>query len=258
MVVLHRQKLTDFHDSSTQRAGLTNEAYSLALAQDMAARFAQALLIDIYTGAQGSAEVATLDHHENVFVDTATAVDQVDMTTDILQGAKFRMTDQLETLDVAVCTSKQWNDLRIEHLTDANFVVPNVVGDLTRGILFRNVLGMFFIVDDQLPTTTGVNATRQDALLFRSRSRNIAGVAPISISMQRDLEIIDQFVLGEQQRRNQRQGFASWSFGVRGASYDDTAGGANPNAAALGLSTNWDKTNADDDEQHGVVQLSTN
>jgi hypothetical protein len=198
-----------------------------------------------------------------VFVDTATAGSQVDFTASVIQDAKYKLADHQERLTIGICHSKQWNDARIEQITNDDFRVPNVVGDLLRGVLFRNVLGVNWIIDDQLPTNyvdgtaDPSNATLYNALLVRPQSQDMNGMAPFNVSFQTPLRIDTQHVLGEQVRRNQVQGYASWGLGVRGAGWDSDNGGANPAATALGLATNWDKA-ADDVRQHGVIHVATN
>ena len=256
MVAVHRQKLTDFYDYETKVSGVGNEAYSLDIGRQMAMLFTQALKVDLYNTMRATAEIAAIDHDYSVYVDTATAANQVDMTVDVIQAGKFRMTDWMESLDVGVCSSKQWNDLRVEALTDANFAVWNVVGDLYRGQLYRNVLGATWIVDDQVPTVAGSNATRYNAFLLRSRSRNPYGLAPLMVQIQTPLYLVTQHVLGEQSARRQIQGFSSWAIGARGASWD--LANANPTDAQIQTSTNWDNATQDDDEYHGIIEIATN
>ncbi len=258
MIVLRRQKFTEWYDYEPLVAGMLGDAYDNEIARQMAIMFAQSLLVDIYRCAIGTAQIAGIDHEHNVYVDTATAGDQVDFTASVLQAGKFKMTDQMETLDIGVCHSKQWNDSRIEDITDGFSTVPNIVGDVIRGVLFRNKLGVTWIVDDQMPTVSGSNAVRYQALMLRSRGRDRNGRAPISVSLQRPLEFSRQHVQGEQQTRRQFQGFADWAIGVPGASWDVTAGGANPTDANLLVSTNWDESAQDDDEMHGIINVGSN
>ena len=260
MVVLHRTLFHSFFESTTRRGSVGPEAYSAELGRQMAIKFAQKMLSDIYTAALASAAVVALDHEQDVYVDTLTAGSQVDLTVNTIQDAKFKMTDHMETLTVGVCNSKQWNDLRKDLITNDDFRVPNIVGDVVRGNLFKSIMGVTFIVDDQIPTAAGpttASPTKQRALLLRPRDSNPNGEAPIMLSFQRELIIHEQHILGKQSREDQLQGEGAWALGFRGSQYDATNGLANPTDAALALASNWDESN-DDDEQHGIVSIITN
>ena len=260
MVVLHRTLYHPYSDSTSRRSGLMPEAYSREIGRQMAVKAAQQMLSDIYGAAHASAQPAALDHEHDVYVDTGVAANQVDLTPTVIEAAKFKMTDHMENLDVGVCHSKQWEDVRQDLITNDDFRVPNIVGDLIRGQLYRTVLGITFIVDDQIGTEagpTGGSPTKFRALLLRSRNRNPLGVAPVMVSLQTPLTIWGQFTLGNQTRQNQLQAYMAYALGFRGSQWDSTNGGANPSNAALTTSTNWDESN-DDDEQHGIVRVVTN
>ena len=257
MVKVHRTMLHEFYDVEPFQAGMSKEFWSVEIASQFVQRFAQKLLGDIYNVALGSCEDATISHQYSVYQDTATAGDQVDLTVDVLQAAKYELTDQMENLTVGVCHSKQWNDLRVDLLAAANlYNVPNVVGDLLRGTLFMNVLGVNWIVDDQIPTVAGSNATRYNALLLRPKGKDPNGLAPLSVDLTKPMEIIEQHVLGGQSAKRQMQAFANWRLGASGSSWDSNVG-ANPTDANLRLATSWDAA-ADDVRMHGMVEVSTN
>ena len=262
-VLVHRQKLTDWYITEPIIAGVGEEQYAADVGNQMAVLGAQALLKDIYYVSIASAQDATLDHNSSVFVDTATAGNQVDFTAAVIQAAKFKMTDHLEGTTIGVCHSKQWQDSRLEEIQNDDFRVPNIVGDLMRGVLFHNVLGTMWIVDDQVPTnyidgtSAPVNATLYNSLLFRPAGQDPNGLAPLSISFQTPLRMDTQHVLGGQVRRNQLQVYASWNLAVRGSQWDVSTGGANPDATTLGTASNWDDS-TDDHEMHGIVRLATN
>lgn len=260
MVVLHRTLFHEFFQSTTRRGSLGPEAYSAELGRQMAIKAGQKLLVDIYNVAITSAEVAALDHENDVYVDDTVTANQTDLSVTVIQNSKFKMTDHMETLDIGVVNSKQWNDLRIDLISNDDFRVPNIVGDLVRGNLFKSVMGITFIVDDQIPTDAGPTTgspTKQVAIFLRSRQNNPNGEAPIMVSFQRPLILHEQHVLGQQSRKDQLQAEIAYALGVRGSQWDSTNGGVNPSDAALTTSTNWDESN-DDDEQHGVIKVITN
>lgn len=260
MVTLHRTLYHSYFISTPIRAGMTPEQYSAEIGRQIAIKFAQKLLSDVYGIAHASCQAAALDHEHDVYVDTTTAGSQVDYVPTTLLDGKFKMTDHMESLDWAVAHSKQFNDMRTDQITNADNVVPNIVGDLMRGTLFRNILGVNHIVDDQIGTETGpttTSPTKYRALLLRSRAMNPAGAAPVTVSFQTPLRIDTQHVLSGQVRENELQGYAAWAIGIPGSQWDSTNGGANPTDAALITATNWDESN-DDDEQHGIVRVVTN
>ena len=259
MVVIHRTLFHEFFESTTRIGSVGPEAYSAEIGRQIAIKAAIKMLADIYNVADTTAKAASLDHEEDVFADTAVPGAQVDLTPQILQGARFRMTDHMESLDIGVCHSKQWNDMIVDLISNDDFVVPNIVGDVIKGNLFRTVLGVTFIVDDQVPN--GVEAGDTEAsfrsLLFRSRFRNPLNEAPIMISFQQPLIIHEQHVLGLESRKDQLQAEMAYAIGARGSQWDSTNGGTNPTDATLTTTSNWDASN-DDDEQHGIVTLKTN
>ena len=256
MVVLHRTLFHEFFQSTTRRGSVGPEAYSAELGRQMAIRGGQKLLTDIYKSALASTAVAALDHENEVYSEAS----PVTLSTTVIQNSKFKMTDHMETLTIGVVNSKQWNDLRIDLISNDDFRVPNIVGDVVRGNLFKSVMGITFIVDDQIPTAAGpttASAAKQRGLLLRARDSNPNGQAPIMISFQRPLIIHEQHVLGQQSRKDQLQAELAFALGFRGSQWDSTNGGVNPSDAALVLTTNWDESN-DDDEQHGMVSMITN
>ncbi len=256
MVVLHRMLFHSFFESTTRRGSVGPEGYSAEVGRQFAIKAAQRMLTDIYNAALASAAPAALDHEHDVY-NVATPVT---LSTIVIQNGKFKMTDHMETLDIGVVNSKQWNDLRIDLISNDDFRVPNIVGDLVRGQLFKSVMGITFIVDDQIPTVAGSTTSvprKQRGLFLRSRQANPNGEAPIMLSFQRPLIIHEQHVLGQQSREDQMQAELAFALGFRGSQWDSTNGGVNPSDAALALSTNWDESN-DDDEQHGIVSVLTN
>lgn len=260
MVVLHRTLYHEYFQSTTRRGSVGPEAYSAEIGRQIAIKAGQQLLKDIYNVAQTSCEPAALDHEHDVYVDDTTAANQIDLSVSVLQNAKFKMTDHMETLDIGVAHSKQWNDMRIDLLSNDDFRVPNIVGDLVRGNLYKSVLGVTWLVDDQVPTDAGPTTgspVKYNALLLRSRLSNPNGESPITLSFQRPLIIHEQHVLGEMSRRDQLQAEFAYALGARGSQWDSTNGGVNPTDAALTTATNWDESN-DDDEQHGIVKVVTN
>lgn len=259
-VILHRTLLHEFFWSTMDRSGFTPQSYSEEIGRQMAVKAGQRLLDDIYNANLAAAASVVGDHEHDVYVDTVTAGSQVDFIPNTLQGAKFLLGDHMENIDVGVCNSKQWNDMRIDLISNDDFRVPNIVGDVIRGNLFRTVLGVTFIVDDQIPTSAGPTTsspTRQRALLFRSRNRNPAGEAPLTLSFQRPLTIHNQFVLGGQSRREQLHAEMSYALGIRGKQWDSATVSENPTDAQLATSTNWDDS-FDDLRQHGVIAVLTN
>lgn len=263
MVNVYRHKLTDWSISQPLIAGVDENFYAMDMGRQFAALFAQSLLVDLYRVGIASAKASGIAHSSSVFVDTATAGNQVDLTANVIQDAKYLLGDHMERIGIGVCHPKQWNDLRLEQITDSNFVVPNVVGDLLRGVLFVNILGVTWIIDQQMHTNyvdgTGnpSNATLYNALMARSSSMDMHGMAPWSVSFQQALRIDTQHVLGEQVRRNQMQGFMAYGLGVRGSGWDVDNGGANPSLNNMGLATNWDAA-TDDTRRHGVIHIATN
>lgn len=260
MVTLHRTLYTEYFQSTTRIGSVGPEAYSAEMGRQIAIKAGHQVLSDIYGPAIAAAATTAIDHEHDVYVNNTTAANQVDLTVAVLQAAKFKMTDHMESLDIAVCHSKQWNDLRVDLLTATAHVVPNIVGELVRGNLFKSVLGVTFIVDDQIGTAAGPTSgspLKHRALLFRSRMANPNQEAPVMMSFQRPLIIHEQHVLGEMSRRDQLQAEMAYAVGFRGFGWDSTNGGENPSDAALILESNWDEAN-DDDEQHGIVSVITN
>ena len=259
MVVLHRTLFHEFFEATTRTGSVGPDAYSAEIGRQIAIKAAIKLLADVYIVANTSAKAASLDHEEIAYNDTAVPGAQIDMTPQTLQGARFRMTDHMESLDIGVCHSKQWNDMIVDLISNDDFVVPNIVGDVIKGNLFRTVLGVTFIVDDQVPNGVESGDTESSfrALLFRSRFRNPLNEAPIMVSFQRPLIIHEQHVLGLESRKDQLQAEMAYAIGARGSQWDSTNGGTNPSDATLATASNWDASN-DDDEQHGVVTFKTN
>jgi len=260
MVALHRTLFHEYFPVTMDIAGLAAEQYGMELARQMAVKAAQRVLVDIYNANIGAATSLVGDHVHDVYVDTPTAGSQVDLTPTEVQSAKFLLADHQENIDIAVVNSKQWNDMRQDMITNDDFRVPNIVGDLIRGDLFRIVLGVLHMMDDQMPTAAGpttVSPTRQQALYFRSRFKSPDGMAPVDIRWMRPLVIHQQHVLGGQSRREQLQAEVGFKLGIRGKGWDETNGGANPTDANLALSTNWDDA-LDDERQHGVILAITN
>ena len=259
MVTLHRTLFHEYFQVTTRRGSVGPEAYSAEIGRQIAIKAGQQLLKDIYQSALAAAATAAIDHESDIYVDDTTAGNQVDLTVSAIQDAKFKMTDHMETLDIGVCNSKQWNDIRKDLLTASPHVVPNIVGDLVRGNLYKAILGVTFIVDDQIPTAAGPTTgspVKQRALLFRSRMKNPNNQAPVMLSFQRPIIIHEQHVLGGQSRRDQLQAERAYALGFRGFQWDSTNGGVNPSDAALTTESNWDESN--DDEQHGIVSVITN
>lgn len=79
----------------------------------------------------------------------------------------------------------------------------------------------------------------------------VAGATMAEVTETSDV-LIDT-VLGGELILERMQGEFAYNVGVKGFKYDVSSGGANPNATAVGLGTNWDKAASDDKSLAGVV-----
>lgn len=258
-VVVHESLLMEYFHATPLRAGETQEGFSAEIGRQIGIEAVKEIILNLYKISIASADSVADDHDHEPYVDTLTASNQVDMTATVIQAAKFLLGDQLATLKVAVCHSKQWNDLALSSIS-TSFNVPNVMGDVYRGGQFEMVLGTRFIVDDRMPTAAGpttASPTKYQAIFLRPRQDHPQGLAPLVISFQQMLEIFEQHVLGLQSVKFQRQPHMAVGYGVRGKTWDTTNGGVNPTIANLATATNWDDAYADHKE-HGIILLRSN
>ena len=79
------------------------------------------------------------------------------------------------------------------------------------------------------------------------------GANAVEVEDGEDMMLASQLITGKQNLGIRLQGEYSYQVGVRGFSYDVTAGGVNPNTAALKTAANWDKVFADVKDLGGVV-----
>ena len=258
-VVRHKGLLFEYYASNADRAGITSEEFSAEIGRQIAIEAAKSLIVDCYNASIAAADNCSGDHDHDPYVDTGTAGSQVDMTADVIQSAKYLLGDLMDTLDIAVDHSKQWNDLTQSSISTA-YNVPNIMGDVYRNGQFRQILGTTFITDDQIPTAAGPTTgspTKYQALFFRSRKNHPEGLAPLVVSFQRPLTIYTQHVLGQQSVKFQRQPELAYAVGVRGMTWDVSSGGANPTDGAFATATNWDDAYSHHKEL-GIVLLRSN
>jgi len=78
----------------------------------------------------------------------------------------------------------------------------------------------------------------------------VEGAAEASESEQR--EIVTDTITGEENLRYRIQGEYAFNLKLKGYTWDVTNGGANPNAAALGTGSNWDKVASDNKLTAGI------
>lgn len=258
-VVVHDSLLMEYFSSTNPIAGQTSEQFSAEIGRNIGLQAAIRIKVKIYNMVLAASASVADDHEHDVYVDDTTSGNQVDMVATVIQAAKFLMGDHMQTLRVAVCHSKQWNDLALSSISTA-FNVPNIMGDVYRDGQFREVLGTRFIIDDQIPTAAGPTTsspTKHKAIFLRPKSDHEGGLAPIVLSFQRPLEIFDQHVLGAQAVKFQRQPEMAVGYGMRGKQWDTTNGGQNPSDATFNTSTNWDDA-YDDHKEVGSVALISN
>lgn len=169
------------------------------------------------------------------------------VTTASLVNGLAKMGDRADRVVAWVMHSKVYFDLVLQQIAAnidglSNFNVKTG----TPVTLNRPV----FVTDSaSLKVTSGSPAVTDYYTLGLVAGATMAEVTETS-------DILLDTVLGGEMILERLQGEFAYNVGVKGFKYDVGSGGANPNATAVGLGTNWDKAATDDKSLAGVVVKS--
>ncbi len=138
--------------------------------------------------------------------------------------------------------SAPWFDLMGQSIASTGFdgIATNVINN---GV--NATLGIPALVTDATDLLTGAGSTLQYQVLGL-----VPGACIIEESEQS--QILTEIELGKENMIARFQGEYAYTITLKGFQWDITNGGANPNAAALATSTNWDKVATQDKELAGV------
>lgn len=178
----------------------------------------------------------------NVF--DATGETTKTLTADHLANGMSKMGDQANQIVAWVMHSKNYFNLVRQAIADKIFEEAGmVVYGGAPGSLGKPVV----VIDSPaLLDTMGSGETQEYSVLGL-----VAGAA---IAQESEKEtMISKLVTGGDQITARIHGEHSFNVGVKGFKWDTSAGGANPNAAALATGTNWDKVASDDKSTPGVL-----
>jgi hypothetical protein len=260
MVNLSRTHLFEFYISEAYQSGKSEQQIDAEASRQLGIFAAKKLISDIYVSSIAAADSVAGDHDYDPWVDTGTEGNKFYMSPAVLTAGRALLGDQMLNLDVAIMSGFSFGKLEAAAIS-TSFNVPNVMGEVFKGGMFRQCLGMKIIADDNLSNAAGTTSgspTKRQTLLFRSKFKHPMGLAPVQVSFQKPFEIYDQHVLGLSGGvKYQRQVQACWSLGVRGKTWDVGNGGANPDDATLATITNWDDA-YDSHKDHGTILIRSN
>lgn len=166
------------------------------------------------------------------------------ITTSALVNGLAKLGDRSDRVVAWVMHSKVYFDLVLQQIAAnidglSNFNVKTG----TPVTLNRPV----FVIDSPSLVVTTISPAATDYYTLGL----VAGSSMAEVTETSDVVIDD--VTGGENLLTRLQGEFAYNIGLKGFKYDVASGGANPNAAAVGLGTNWDKAATDDKSLTGVV-----
>jgi hypothetical protein len=214
----------DITRDTLRRTGVTQETFSMYLGEMIANAVLQAELNDALLAARGAiAKTATLND-----ISAATAST---LTRQALATGMQKLGDAQQQIVAFVGHSKVYGDLMSEALT------------ATAGA--NDVLTQVAIYGAQPPTLNKPFFVTDSSSLILDETADkyfTLGLTPGAIRLRLDTQLSDlvvQDITGLENLTLRIQGERDWFLGIKGYTWNTSAGGANPDDTALLLSTNW-------------------
>lgn len=167
------------------------------------------------------------------------------VSTDLVKGLAKMGDAAGSKIKLWVMHSKQYYDL-VEQQITANLdgTTGFVLASASPVTLNRPVL----VIDSpSLVVTDGVGAGIPSYITLG------LGAGAVEVEDTEDMMLATQLITGTENLGIRIQGEYAYNLGVLGFDWDLTNGGENPNDAAMGTSTNWDKAYADIKDLGGVI-----
>jgi hypothetical protein len=225
-----------------RRAGITQDTFSMYLGEMIADAVLQQELNDALLAARGAiAKTATLN---DISAATASTLSRQALATGMQ-----KLGDAQSQIVAFVGHSKVYGDLMTEALTataGANDILTQVA---IYGASAPTMNRPFFVTDS---TSLILDETADKYFTL--------GLTQGAIRLRLDTQLSDivvQDVTGLENLTLRIQGERDWFLGIKGYTWDVTNGGANPDDAALLLSTNWDLDSTSIKNSAGVAIKST-
>jgi hypothetical protein len=169
------------------------------------------------------------------------------LTTNALVNGLSKVGDRSDRVVAWVMHSKPYFDLVLQQIAANIDGVSNF--NVKTGTPITLNRPVFVIDSPSLVGSSGSPATADYYTLGL-----VAGAAMAEVTETSDVVIDD--VTGGENLITRLQGEFAYNIGLKGFKYDVASGGANPNATAVGLGTNWDKAATDDKSLGGVIVKS--
>ena len=235
-VKMHRKSATDLTYKSAKMAGLSFDEMVFAHGQQVANAYTN----EMVNAALLAARVA-LANQADVTNDVTGATTKTITHKNLLQTlAKFG--DQSDRVAAWVMHSQQFFDLGLQSITDN---ITPVADGIIRRVDVQG-LGRPILVTDSASLIA--TADTPDSFF-------VLGLAQGGVDVNESegfQSVVDQ-VTGLEQLVVRVQSEMAFSLALKGFKWDVANGGANPDAAALGTGSNWDKIASDKKDLAGVV-----
>lgn len=214
-----------------RKIGSTVEAVSFGLGQ----QFAKGQLVDALNSAAAAA-AAALTSQANLTTTFTTTI-----THSQVVDAMAKMGDRAQNIRAFLMHSKVYFNLMNQAIADKVVEVAGVT--IATGSVAT--LGKPVIITDS------------PALLIAGSPNDYLtlGLVPgaINLQMSEDMTLVNALITGTENLTQRFQGEYAYNMGIKGFTWDITNGGINPDASALGTSTNWDLTAANLKDCAGVL-----